>query len=237
MKRILLISLLIMVTLIACQNTKEQPPMPANGHAVVVNEVLQANAYTYLNVTEKGQSFWIAITKADIAVGQKLYYDSGLEMKNFESKDLGRTFDTIYFVDQVSNEPLAAPPAMHGGTEHTGRPSVEQQTINVEPVAGGITVGQLFENPSKYKNETIKIRGQVTKVNSAIMGRNWVHIQDGTSGNGKFDLTITTSDNVNVGDVVTFEGKVALEKDFGAGYFYDVIVEQASLVSGQAQTL
>ncbi len=233
MKRSAVLFLLLAMIFIACQNTHEQAPVQTSGHAVVVNEVLQANAYTYLNVSENGQSFWIAITKADVSVGQQLFYDSGLEMTDFESKDLNRTFDKIYFVEQVSDTPINAAPMMHGGTEHAGRPSVEQQTITVEPVTGGTTIGELFENPAKFKNETIKIRGQVTKVNAMIMGRNWVHIQDGTSGNGKFDLTVTTNENVQVGDVVTFEGKVTLEKDFGAGYFYDVIVEQATLVRQQ----
>lgn len=232
MKRVVVFFLLLMVV-VGCQNTHQQPPAQTSGHAVVVNEVLQANAYTYLNVSENGESFWIAITKANVAVGQNLYYDSGLEMTDFESKDLNRTFDKIYFVDQVSDKPMTAPPAMHGNTEHTGRPSVDQQSISVEAVPGGITVGELFANPAKFKDKTITIRGQVTKVNSAIMGRNWVHIQDGTSSDGKYDLTITTSQDVSVGDIVTFEGKVTLEKDFGAGYYYDVIVEQASLVNQQ----
>jgi hypothetical protein len=232
MKRVVLFFLLLMVV-VACQNTREEVPVQTSGHAVTVNEVAQANAYTYLNVSENGESFWIAITKSEIAVGEKLYYDSGLEMTNFESKDLNRTFEKIYFVDQVSTEPAAAPPAMHGGSEHAGRPAVDQQSISVEPVKGGITIGELYKEPAKFKNETVKIRGQVTKVNSMIMGRNWVHIQDGTSSDGKFDLTITTNDNVNVGDTVIFEGKVTLEKDFGAGYYYDVIVEQATVVRQQ----
>ena len=62
------------------------------------------------------------------------------------------------------------------------------------------------------------------------MGSNWVHIQDGSSEE-KFDLTITTSEKVKVGDVVTFEGTVAVDKDFGAGYKYEILVEQGKLVS------
>jgi hypothetical protein len=61
------------------------------------------------------------------------------------------------------------------------------------------------------------------------MDRNWVHLQDGTSDSGSFDLTVTTEEEVNVGDVLTFEGKIKLDKDFGAGYSYEVIMEQAKL--------
>ena len=92
---------------------------------------------------------------------------------------------------------------------------------------GGITIGELFSNKDSYANKTVLIKGQVTKVNRAIMGKNWVHLQDGTSGSGNYDLTITTQDEVSPGDVVTFEGKIALNKDFGAGYAYDVLMEDA----------
>ena len=59
------------------------------------------------------------------------------------------------------------------------------------------------------------------------MDRNWVHIQDGTEYSGEFDLTVTTTDNLEAGNQVTFSGKIALNKDFGAGYFYKIIMEDA----------
>ena len=61
------------------------------------------------------------------------------------------------------------------------------------------------------------------------MDRNWIHIQDGTSDNGNFDLTITTNEEVVVNDVVVFKGKITLNKDFGAGYSYEVIMEEAKV--------
>jgi hypothetical protein len=67
------------------------------------------------------------------------------------------------------------------------------------------------------------------KFSGGIMNRNWVHIQDGTKDNGKFDLTVTTQDSVKVGDVVIFEGKIALNKDIGAGYFYEILMEDAKM--------
>ena len=236
MKKLLISVLSMGVFLAACQKGNEEHVAPqTSGHAVVVQEVIQANAYTYLNVAENGQTFWIAITKADIKEGQKLYYDSGLEMTNFESKDLNRTFESIYFVDQISDLPhTTPPPAMSDAAGHTGKPEIEQQQVTVQPAAGGVTIAELYKNRQQYKNKVITVRGQVVKVNSGIMGRNWVHIQDGTSSDGKFDLTITTQDNAQIGDVLTFEGTVFLEKDFGAGYYYDVIVEQATVSREQA---
>ena len=62
------------------------------------------------------------------------------------------------------------------------------------------------------------------------MNKNWIHIQDGTDNSGKFDLTVTTDIEVKVGDTITLEGAIALDKDFGFGYKYEVIMEDAKLV-------
>ena len=85
----------------------------------------------------------------------------------------------------------------------------------------------MFSNVNSYANKIIKIKGKVVKVNNAIMDKNWAHIQDGTKSGSDFDLTVTTNDMVNVGDVVTFTGKIALNKDFGFGYSYKVLLEDA----------
>jgi hypothetical protein len=90
---------------------------------------------------------------------------------------------------------------------------------------------KFLDNRQEYSGKEIEIRGVVVKVNKQIMGKNWIHIQDGTNSEGKFDLTITSQDLAEVNDEVTFKGKITLEKDFGSGYFYEVIMEEATLVS------
>ena len=92
-----------------------------------------------------------------------------------------------------------------------------------------MSLAQLFENPAAYNDQKIKVRGTVVKVNEKIMGRNWIHIQDGSEYNGRFDLTITSQENPQVGTVAGFEGTIHLNRDFGAGYRYDVIMEDAVL--------
>ena len=74
------------------------------------------------------------------------------------------------------------------------------------------------------------MKGQVVKINDQVMDRNWVHIQDGTSEAGNFDLTVTTQDSVKMDEVITFEGTIHLKKDFGYGYFYELIMEDAKVV-------
>ena len=93
-----------------------------------------------------------------------------------------------------------------------------------------IVLAELLANKDQYAGQTIRVAGNVLKVNTNIMDRNWVHIQDGSLAGRKEDMTIITADNVNVGDDVVFVGKVTLDKDFGAGYKYDIIIEDAVLV-------
>ena len=90
------------------------------------------------------------------------------------------------------------------------KPTLEKLDLNIDPAEGGISIATLFANRETYKDKTVKIKGQVTKINMSIMGKNWIHIQDGTDDDGNFDLTITTSQVAEVGNVVTFEGKITL---------------------------
>jgi hypothetical protein len=203
-------------------------PAPAQ-HNGVVQEVLQATEYTYLHLQEAEQTYWIAIQKQDLQVGDKVSFNGGLEMRDFTSKDLDRTFDRVLFVDQLVGG-QAAPAVMagpHGAPMSSGKPVLAKETISIQPVAGGTTIGELFGNRDRFADRTVLVKGKVTKINRGIMGRNWIHLQDGTESNGEFDLTLTTQDVAEVGDIAVFEGTVALNRDFGAGYKYDVIMENA----------
>ncbi len=215
----------------AC-NTKNAADenLAPNVHKAKVKDVLQTTNYTYLLVSEDGNENWIAVTKREVTKGKAYYYERGMEMNNFESKELKRTFPSIIFVDKFSEEPITAK-LMVADSMQGKQAAVAKEGISIEPVSGGITIAELFANRESYAGKTIKIKGEVVKFSPNIMSTNWVHIQDGTESNGSFDLTITTGDNTKIGDVVTFEGKVTLKKDFGAGYFYEVIVEDAKLIS------
>lgn len=210
------------------QNIHMQQDAAAEMHTAVVQEVIQATSYTYMKVKEADNEFWIAVTKRQIEPGATISFADALEMTNFPSKDLQRTFEKIYFVSRIvgdgsseSQQSMSMPLRM--------KPELEKKEISIEPAQGGVTISKLFANRDSYADKTVLVKGQVTKVNRAIMDRNWVHLQDGTSDSGNFDLTVTTKDDVKVGDVVTFEGKIALNKDFGAGYTYEVIMEEAKL--------
>ena len=165
--------------------------------------------------------------------GETYYYTGGFEMKNFESKELGKTFESVYFLQSVSSTPdiMAKEPVAE--PHSTGKLNVEKQDISVKPAEGGITIAELFAHKDSYAGKTVKISGMVTKYNAAIMKKNWVHIQDGSEYSGKFDLTATTDMETVEGETITVEGTVALNKDFGYGYSYDVLLEDCKILINQ----
>ncbi len=230
---LLLISFSLLVN--ACQKEEQKQNLETvaatTGHKIIAEEVIQAGSYTYIKAKEGDQSYWLAVTKRDISEGATLYYAQGMEMQNFESKDLNRTFDTILFVDKISDRPMAMADANEITEAHAQTKNVEKEKISVAKAEGGISISQLYAGKSEFKDRIAIISGKVTKFNAGIMGRNWVHIQDGTEAGGKYDLTVTTKENVKVGDVVTFSGRIALDKDFGAGYAYEVIMENATVLN------
>ena len=85
-----------------------------------------------------------------------------------------------------------------------------------------------MKNPEKYDGQTIQVSGICMKVNPNIMNRNWIHITDGSQDD--YDLTITSSELFAEGTVITMQATVALNKDFGAGYRYDLILENGVLI-------
>lgn len=212
----------------------EQTTMAADVHKVTIEEMLQANAYTYLRVTENGKEDWIAITKrSDFEVGQTIYYKDAMQMNNFHSQDLNRDFESVLFVQTVSAQPISDNPMMGSQSPHSNVKPQADESISIEPVAGGITIAQLFDNSSDYEGKQVKIKGKVVKVNNGIMGRNWVHIQDGTGDKSNYDLTVTTDNKVQIGQIVVVEGYVTLNKDFGSGYKYEIILEDSKVTSNE----
>ena len=229
--------LLIVVGLLVFRlvgNKKEAEPvqmeMPVGVRTVKVQEVIQTTSYTYLEVKEKNQVYWVAVNKMEAEKGDTYAYQTALQMDDFESPELGRTFDVIYFIqDLFKTDPKTGNPIP---IDHqTNKPRTEQvENLSIEKVEGAITVAEAFKNSKDLSGKKVVITGKVVKVNNMVMNRNWIHIQDGTSHDNSYDLTITSIEEVNEGDTVTFEGVLNTERDFGAGYFYQVIIEDATVI-------
>ena len=234
--RIALMTAIILLISTSCnrkQTSTVNSELPYGMHEVSIVEVIQSSNYTYLEVAENDENFWIAVSAREAKPGEVIYYTDALEMLDFNSKELNRTFPVIYFVQDPSDSP-----EMSKSPSPAGKQSTDRVTgIAIEAIQGGISLADLFENKDKYKDKSVKIRGLVVKVNTNIMDKNWVHLQDGSGSEGSYDLTITTMDVVEIGDVVTFEGTIALDKDFGSGYAYDIIMEKATASDVKAASL
>jgi hypothetical protein len=243
-----LVMMILVVVFSSCVKNKNgqvnQMQSAADGKSFEVAEVVQGNTYTYIRAKEGSGEKWMAISRQEVQPGEVYFYGEGLPMTNFHSKEIDRTFDEIYFVSEISKTPITKSPmggmhgmgAMHGGgTEqpHSGKVQTEQSSVTLEKQPNEITVAQIFSNRNGFSGKEIEIRGVVVKVNKEVMGKNWIHIQDGTDDNGNFDLTITSADLAEVNDEIIVRGKITLNKDFGYGYSYEVIMEEAKIVDSK----
>lgn len=206
-----------------------QEGQPLTGKVV---QTMNSGGYTYvlLQTKEKGQ-VWLAVPETEVRQGKQMSFGPGMEMKNFESKSLKRTFDKIIF----SEGPIGAA-AAKGEEKSPGSKGAVVKTngkIKVAKAAGanGYTVADVYRLKGKLDKKQVSVRGQVVKVSAGIMNRNWVHLQDGSGSatNGTNNLVATTQALPVVGDVVTATGTLYKDKDFGGGYRYAVIMEKAEL--------
>jgi hypothetical protein len=197
-----------------------------------VVETMDAASYTYMRLkTPKGE-VWAATGKTTVKVGDKVVVPLETEMRNFHSPSVNRDFPVIYFVSQITHDGEPAAPPMALGHGMNGMPV--QAPLNVEPMAppaGGSSIAEVWAKRTLLVGRTVTVNGKVVKFNGGILGRNWLHVQDG-SGNaadGTNDLTVTTDAVAKVGDVVTVTGTVVIDKDLGAGYVYKVLLENGRI--------
>jgi hypothetical protein len=197
-------------------------------HKIVISESTDGGTYTYLNVEENGNKYWMAIPNTEVKVGDTYYYDGGMRMENFESKQLEKTFDKIIFADNIRTTEKA--PVQKQVNPHANIDTTDVVEINIEKAENGISLEELFTNKKSLSGKSIVVRGKVVKLNKEILDRNWVHIVDGTKFENKKSLTVTTNEMVKIGDTVTFKGTIILDKDFGKGYVYDILLEEGELI-------
>jgi sporulation protein YlmC with PRC-barrel domain len=230
----------------------------ASGGSVTgtVLETMDASNYTYLKLKTASGEVWAAVNKAPVKRGARVTVVNAVPMDGFESKSLHRTFDHILFgmlapldnsrVSPVDPQSSAGLPAGHPATAEADMKSMSAAQhkaaaagpADVGPIkvakaegASGRTVAEVYAEKASLKGRDVAIRGKVVKFTPQVMGKNWAHIRDGSGLHDKQndDITVTTSDVVAVGDVVLVKGTVVLDKDFGAGYAYPVLIEGAKI--------
>jgi len=215
--------------------------------AGVVAETMNSGGYTYARLAAGGAETWIAGTEFSLAVGDTVTATVDMPMERFHSRTLNRDFPIIYFVRDVVRNGQAASasassagpsaPAMMGSHGTASAPDPTPATyaaVLIAPVPaapGGMTVADVWTRRATLSGKPVVIRGQIVKVNYDILGANWYHLQDGSGvvANGTHDLVVTSRAQVKTGDVVTVAGVLTTGKDFGAGYAYDAVIEQADI--------
>ena len=245
--KFVVISALLITARIASAQAPAPPtasnPAPAtaqeNGFAGKVTETMNAGDYTYVQVDTGSNKVWAASPRFAVKSGDQVAIKAGMPMEKYHSKTLDRDFDIVYFTDRVivngagpaavgsAELPKGHPPITGAGAAKA--PKVKVDLSGIKKAAGGKTVGEIFTEKAKLQGKEVTVRGKVVKFNPNIMGKNWMHIQDGTGTPGSDDLLVTTSTPVQVGNTVLVSGRISLNKDFGANYKYDVMIENAKV--------
>jgi hypothetical protein len=249
-KKHLVVMLAALALTVGCKEqtpkVAETPAAPAEQSAATpkqltgnVLETMNAGGYTYVQVDTGSDKIWAAAPEFAVKVGDPVVVPEGMLMTNHESKTLNRKFEKIYFVDAVLvGGAQAAAQAQVQGQVPEGAPQGHPQ-VDTKAAAEGVsftglkkadkTIGEVFSGKDKLAGKDVAIRGKVVKFSPEIMGKNWLHVQDGTGSADANDLTVTTKDVAKVGDTVLITGKLATDKDFGYGYKYALIVEDAKI--------
>ena len=188
----------------------------------VVVDTLQGGGYTYMQIDDTKKKYWVAVEGTKVEKGTEVRFTEELKAKNFESKSLNRTFDEIVFASNLQ---------YRTNVPEKGNLELITEQVKESPYKqnGTMSVKEAWEKRVSLKDKTIAIRGRVVKASANIIGRNWIHIQDGTGEGSEVGRIVFTSKELpKVGDVVTASGVVSVDKDFGSGYFYKIIVENAT---------
>ncbi|ROL62373.1 DNA-binding protein [Bacteroidetes/Chlorobi group bacterium ChocPot_Mid] len=236
--KMVLIALLSIALFYACG--KDERPVPEGYTRGVVIETMNSGGYTYMLLNQDGDEVWIAANQIEVKKDDTVYYSKAMEMKDFHSNTMNRDFKKIIFADDCTKNPWGnektqnqnpkGMPPMGKGNPHENMSNEKQTDLKIEPIKNGFTIEQIYKQKNSLAGKPVRVKGKVVKFNSQILGKNWVHIQDGTGSAQDFDLPVTTMETFNVGDVVTFEGVLAIDKDFGSGYKFSVIIENAIVV-------
>lgn len=201
-----------------------------------VISTIKAGGYTYVEINIDGKPTWYAATTLTLKAGDQVVAPAGMPMKNFHSETLDRTFELVYFVDSIplanTTGNAAALPAGHPPIQADACPASAPAPADfskIEKPEGGKTVSEIYQESAALSGKPVMVRGKAVKVSNGIMGKNWIHLQDGTGEADSNDLTITTTNTVAPGSIVTASGILATDLDFGFGYKYSVLLQDASV--------
>ena len=206
-------------------------PAPLKGKVLEVKDV---ESYTYLRLKTKDGEIWAAVGKAPVKVGSEVTIENASMMYNFESKTLKKKFDKIVFGSLGGSGAAPHAPGSDMAAMHAGAgKSADVGEVKVAKATGpdARTVAEVVSKRTELKDKTVVVRGKVVKFTPEVMGKNWIHLRDGTgnAADGSNDIVVTTKDETQLGAVVLVKGVVHTDKDLGSGYSYKVLIEEATL--------
>jgi hypothetical protein len=221
---LVLAALVLAAAGLACQAA---PPAPATSLKGEVLETRDVDSYTYLRLKTGDGEIWAAVPTTAVKKGAVVTIGNTMTMENFESKTLKKKFDKIVF-GQIA-DPSAKPASPHGAAPMAAAAPVVKVAKASGPDAR--TVAEVVNGKAGLKDKPVQVRGQVVKVNLGILGKNWLHLQDGSgsAADGSNDILVTTKDVAALGDVVTVKGTVHTDVNLGSGYRYAVVIDDAAV--------
>jgi hypothetical protein len=213
---------------------------PETGPTIgTVAETMVSGGYSYIRLEETGM--WVATAAMQVAVGDQVQYTGGMEMRDFYSKSLDRTFESIFFIQNVSPVGQDAD-AMHAAAMqgHDKKDMQIPKPVTVDsPVSGeitplkeGKTVADIFTHSAQLNEQEVSLNAKVIKVSKNIVGKNWITLQDGTGTEPDNKLLATSQELVSPGDMVIARGIVRTDIDIGSGYKYKVLMEEVTFSPG-----
>ena len=197
--------------------------------------MVDSDSFTYLRLKTKEGEIWSAVAKAPLKVGSLLTVENIMPMKDFKSKSLKRTFPLIYMgnLAGTASGTSMAGDGMAAAHSSMAKPPAAVANVKVPKASGANarTLAEILTKSGELKDKPVSVRGKVVKYNEEIMGKNWLHLREGSGAEADKtnDLLVTTKSAARAGDVVIASGVVRLDKDFGSGYSYKVMLEDATL--------
>ena len=207
---------------------KPAPPQTSSINGKVL-EVKDVESYTYLRLRTKDGETWAAVAKTPVKQGAEVTIENAMVMNNFESKSLKKKFDKIVFGTLGGAGAGVDLAALHSGVAK----AADVGEVKVPKATGpdARTVAEIVTKKAELKDKTVLVRGKVVKYTPEVLGKNWIHLRDGSGSatDHTNDVLVTTKDQARIGDVVIAKGVVHTDRDLGSGYSYKVLVEEATL--------
>jgi len=221
----------------ASSNKECRMQSAANGFSGIVLENINTAGYTYVLVDTGKGKVWAVAPQAIVKPGDTVTVSGIMPMPNYNSKTLHRTFDLVYFAGSISHkgQQLLGPAAMagHGMMGSSVVPMANMDFSGIRKPLQGKTVAEIFAEKDALAGKKVALAAKVVKASYGILGKNWLHVQDGTGLTGANDLTVTTDANSQPGQTVLIEGLLSKDKDIGAGYKYTVLIENAKVTAAK----